>query len=687
MNRIKLIVTLILVILCFSCAGKKGEPRFFWQVDPAEKLFDAAEKQYEDGAYDNALALYREYLAKYPDTPLEPSALIKVGVIRVNRQQYEKAHAIFQRVIAAYPDSAYALQASVEKLGVFYRQGKFQRAINYSEKLLAMILSRDQIVRVSLIAGDSYMALQSSKNAYAVFLNAYGKARSTDRQKVISRLKAATSLMAPSDISLELEKLNGQFPSGYLMYQQGLIYMNDGRLDDAVVSFSDFVDKFPDHEDAETAKQLIADLESSVFYDRNIIGCILPLTGKYESIGHQALAGIEFALATFSRQAGVHSVKILIKDSASDPALAQQAVKELADSQVSAIIGPIITAESAATVAQELRVPIVTMTQKPDITDIGDYVFRNFLTPKMQIKALVAYAAGSLDAKRFAILYPDESYGEIFMNLFWDETIQTGGTIVGVEAYDPKDTDFADSIKKLVGLYYEIPEDLVEKEIYVPMVYNDENIARIMRDAEPNLSGVFPVSGERDWVDALVKKAPVEETDEDEKSWVDAEEPEPVVDFDAVFIPDSPNKAGLIIPQLAYYDIKDVYLLGTNLWHSEKLVRMTEDHIQGAILPEGFFAQSASETVSRFVTGFEKTYDNSPGFIEADSYDTAMILFDLVSHPEVRFRTQLKQKLVSMEPYFGVTGKTVFDENGEAIKDIYLLKVNRARFQEVKVNR
>ncbi len=87
--------------------------------------------------------------------------------------------------------------------------------------------------------------------------------------------------------------------------------------------------------------------------------------------------------------------------------------------------------------------------------------------------------------------------------------------------------------------------------------------------------------------------------------------------------------------------------------------------------------------MSRFLRGFEKIYDSSPGFIEADSYDTAMILFDLVSRPEVRFRTHVKQKLVSMEPYFGVTGKTVFDENGEAIKDIYLLKIDGGRFREV----
>jgi hypothetical protein len=63
---------------------------------------------------------------------------------------------------------------------------------------------------------------------------------------------------------------------------------------------------------------------------------------------------------------------------------------------------------------------------------------------------------------RFAILYPDETYGVTFMNLFWDRLIENGGKVVGLEAYNPEHTDFADPIKKLVGLYYKIPEDLRE---------------------------------------------------------------------------------------------------------------------------------------------------------------------------------------------------------------------------------
>ena len=40
--------------------------------------------------------------------------------------------------------------------------------------------------------------------------------------------------------------------------------------------------------------------------------------------------------------------------------------------------------------AQKLGVPIITLTQKDRITHIGDYVFRNFFTPQMLVKALDA---------------------------------------------------------------------------------------------------------------------------------------------------------------------------------------------------------------------------------------------------------------------------------------------------------
>jgi ABC-type branched-subunit amino acid transport system substrate-binding protein len=101
------------------------------------------------------------------------------------------------------------------------------------------------------------------------------------------------------------------------------------------------------------------------------------------------------------------------------------------------------------------------------------------------------------------------------------------------------------------------------------------------------------------------------------------------------------------------------------------------------VIPDGFFRNAASENVSNFVSEFEAAYGAKPGFIEAVSYDTAMILFNLAVEPDVKTADDMKRKLLSMQPYPGVTGATVFAPNGEAVKDIYLLKIISGKFAEI----
>jgi ABC-type branched-subunit amino acid transport system substrate-binding protein len=311
-------------------------------------------------------------------------------------------------------------------------------------------------------------------------------------------------------------------------------------------------------------------------------------------------------------------------------------MQELIDERVAAIVGPIVTAELAAYEAQENRIPIITLTQKDQITSIGDYVFRNFITPEMQVKAIADYTTTSLGLNRFAILYPDENYGITFMNLFWDELIEKGGKVVGLESYNPAHTDFADPIRKLVGLYYKIPDDLREAD---------------------DLS-----SGENNYQGDYERQLDQNNADEN-RAQNKKDEPEPFVDFDAIFIPDAPKTAGLIIPQLAFYDVKDVYLIGTNLWHSEVLIKMATQYVQGAIMPDGFFTESASPVVQDFVKVFEDTYEETPGFIEAVVYDSAMMMFGVLIQPDLRFKSELKDGLLNLANFSGVTGPTNFDEN------------------------
>jgi ABC-type branched-subunit amino acid transport system substrate-binding protein len=359
----------------------------------------------------------------------------------------------------------------------------------------------------------------------------------------------------------------------------------------------------------------------------------------------QALKGIETALAKMRADTANTSISLIIKDTGSDSEKAAAGMEELVQEQVAAVIGPIVAAQSAATIAQQNGVPIITITLKDKITEIGDYVFRNFLTHSMQVEALVTFAAEEMGIQNFAILYPQEKYGSTFMNLFWDQVILHGGNVVGVEAYDPSHTDFAAPIKKLVGLYYDIPKDL---------------------RPEPEIPPEPP------------------QPSEIKRRGSDEEELDPIIDFDAVFIPDAPNKAGLIIPQLAFYDIEGITLLGTNLWHSPKLIEMAKDYIQEAIIPDGFFADSTNRLVQAFVHRYESMYGQKPGFVAATTYDTAMILFELVSDSTIRSRNALKTRLANLTQFQGVTGVTSFDETGEVHKQVSLLRVQGGKFIEIE---
>ncbi len=683
----RIIIFLFVACCCVSCAQMESSG-WFKRIDPDVALFNEARQKHKDQAYDEAYALYREHADRYPQSRHAPDVLFRLGQVSVSLERYGEARQYFREVISRYPETDFARQARVKIIEVLYRAGDYGQVIRYADQILPVVEDGKRMMRVRQVMGDAHLAMGNESQALAEFIKAYETAGKDDRARLSGRVRAVAAIMALPELRSALDMLNGRPPADEILYLLGVRYLQDGEYREAKSFLERFVEAYPRHPDADSARKLIDDIPVTDLFDKNAVGCLLPLSGRYENFGQQALKGIELALAVFSggREQDAEDLKIMIRDTASNAAGAVSAVQDLHERQVAAVIGPMIDAEAAAAEAQVLGVPIVTLTQKPDIPDMGEWVFRNFLTPAMQVEAIVGYAVNDLRLSRFAVLYPEEAYGQMFMNLFWDAVIASGGQVVGVESYRPDQTNFSEPIRKLTGLYYEVPEALEEETALPPVVLIQED------ETDPRLEGqgmLNPVETDagasgRQWFDAVIDTAMAAEYDSDDEA-IDEEdeEPAPIIDFDAVFIPDSPSKTGLIMPYLAYQDVTDVYLLGTNLWHSDRLIQMAGSHSRNAIFPEGFFARSTSKHVFEFVTRFEKTYGYTPGFIEAVSYDTAMMIFDMVCRPEVRYRSQLRKLLIDMEPYQGVAGGTRFLETGEAVKDVYLLRISGGRFQEI----
>jgi len=647
MNLRYIIPLLLLIFLGPACAPKKivvdtapEKPAVDSSV--AGTRFAQAEKLFADEAYEKAAAGYLEFAAAFPGHPQAAEALMKAGSAYFAIGDYTAARKVYQQVESEYPETAAAVDARVEIVLTYFYEGQFEELLLQAGEVLNADLTVPQQMKVFAIIGDTYMALDSPVDAAYAYARAYEIARDQTADELYERLKSALRLMERSQVSSLTERLES-----------------------------------PD------LQQVVAELANALIYKRFTIGCLLPLSGRYEVYGERALNGIQLALSKSAAAGNNPHIDIIIKDTRSDPVVAVQAVGELYESGVAAIIGPIVTAEPAARAAQERHLPIITFTQKENITDIGDFVFRNFFTPGMQVQAIVAHAVEKLGARRFAILYPDEKYGRTFMSLFWDEVIRQNGQVVAVESYDIKTTDFAKPIKKLVGLHYKIPADIQARAERIWPPFNKARYAGC--DGLEKIPGLlYPLPAELAcWKDAVTGEVPACIPEADPHAQAPAE-PDSIVDFDAIFIPDAPNKAGLILPQLAFYDVNEITLMGTNLWSSETLIEMSRDYSQGAILPDGFYADSKSPPTRQFVSDYQGAFDERPGYIEAVGYDTARLLLQLINRPDVRSRFELRDELLRVADFKGATGATAFDYNGDVHKPLFLIQVRGGRFVEIE---
>ncbi len=682
------LIFLLLAATYCSCAKKTVIPQAR-PISEAEILFAEADSQYRAGDYEGAVALYNSCLAKYPRAVMAEKALLSIGNIYLVQLRFQEARDTYERLVNEYASSPLVEDAYIGILETYYRAGDYEGAFEQAAGMAVKNLSRAGRARLFKLLGNAYLARNAVSDSVYAYGMGYYYAAGGEKMEILNLLRPAVQQLTSREIEALLSGPDF-LPKGYLKYQLGVNYLAEGQTVSAFTVLNDFLTHYPDHEFSDEAWRLVAQVDPGAWDERFVIGCLLPLTGPYQAYGEKALRGIELALSRYSEETASPSIRIIVEDTGSNSLQAIAGVNALYEAQVAAIIGPIVAAKEAAEAAQANGVPIIALSGKEAISGIGDYVFRNFLTPQAQIKTIVPYLCEDLGLKRFAILYPNEKYGSTFMNLFWDEILLHGGVVTGCEPYPTDAMDFADPIKKLVGLYYEVPEDVKLEELEQARLLEED---RMTTDPNQVPEGAVVDS----W---LIEDIPVDEIeipenliqepvleDEIEEGTLEAEaeeeEPKAIVDFDALFIPDSPSKVGLIAPQLAYYDVENVIFIGTNLWHSEKLIKMARKYVQNGLLADGFFAESKLPHVRDFVYRYKAAYNDAPGFIEAISYDTASMLFAVMGRPEYEFRYSIKKSLMQMLPYPGVTGETVFSETGEAEKQLYLLKIKGGRFHSV----
>jgi len=603
--------------------------------------FALAEDYWQRGELDKALDAYGAYLKQYPSDKNSALALHRMAEIYSQSGQYEKALDLLRKISRQFPYYTDLAAVHYQIASHLFSLSEYRDSVDECLKWLEEFPWHSSKGDVSVLMGNNLRALGDNSGAFKWWLRAESElVDDLKRQAELNeKLEDIIRTVEIGELE-ELEEIAADTDYAPKVYHRmAALYLEQNELEKSQNAAMALIRSTPEQYWVSAGRQILENIQEELSVKKGVLGCLLPLSGPFAIYGQEVLNGIELGMGMFNETGDAPDLELVIMDTKGDPELALTGLEELANNEkVIAIIGPL--SSRAATVsakkAQTLGVPLITFTQKEGITEEGAMVFRNFLTPSREVDKLLDVAIRHMGLKRFAILYPDNSYGQFFLDIFWDRLEEMGGMVTAVEPYKADETDFAEQIKKMAGLYYPRPESLTQKLL-------------AMRTPEEEESIIFP------------------------------EEPQPIIDFDMVFIPDNFQRVAMIAPQLAYYDVLDVLLAGTSAWQSPQLIETAGDYVQGAIFSSGYFEGLGDAGVGSFVEEYKANFDAEPGILAATGYDTIKYLMEVISDEDVRTRRTLKKALLYY--YFdGVTGGISFDFHGEVEKESLLLTISGDHF-------
>jgi ABC-type branched-subunit amino acid transport system substrate-binding protein len=230
------------------------------------------------------------------------------------------------------------------------------------------------------------------------------------------------------------------------------------------------------------------------------------------------------------------------------------------------------------------------------------------------LKSLVQYCRSKLNLKSFAVLYPNDRYGQRLSKTFDEEVQAAGGSVLASIPYSPDSTDFQEPIQKL--------------------------LKTAAQSASPS--------------DSISKGLP----------------------FEALFIPDQARTVSLLAPQLPHHNVVGVQLLGSNLWANPELTTMGGLYVEQAIFPAAYYPGNSDPKVQRFEEQFKQMYQGSPSYLEAQAYDALKMLLYAMEHTRGPLqRSTVVDTLRQISRFDGITGTISFAGSAQPQRRYPILQV------------
>lgn len=604
-----------------SKSENSGESKITSLLKEAQRTLDA-------GQVERAGDLFRRIILDFPNSPLQDSAYLGLGEVAEQQSDLAAATLAYQTILENFPKSNVARNARQRLAGIYLERGDLTAALPLLEAARGLetdpsikAAMTDRIIEILMSQGDRVRVLEN-------ILNKRTLTDESGRQSAMEEALRVIDGATPEQLEEMVRRWPGTFPADHALIRLSELDEARGSTFEIENSLKRFLAMFPTHAYADRARTRLEELKRSTLMLPTRIGVLVPLSGPMRQFGREVLNGVRLALD----QSFVKGVGLVVRDTEAGPGALKGAWNEMVeDFRPLAIVGPVLSRQVSelAPFAQREKIPMIspaaTATNLPQLP----FLIRYALTSERQAQALADYAMTRLSMSRFAVLFPNNPYGRQLSQFFVEAVRARGGELVAVETYEPGAADYSPQISRIKA------SDLASFGVLGP---------------PPE------------------KKGQIQEY---------------TPGFDGMFIPGDVNEVTLIASQLAFFDIRNVRLLGANGWGSADLIRIGGRYVENGLFVDGFFAGSSDAIVKQFTESYRGTYRGEPTLLAAQAFDATRIILRTIENG-ARTGEQVQSGIATMREFRGPTGVLRVGENGTLIRSVFYVTIQNGRFVEVQ---
>ena len=497
---------LALATVLAACASKRSTtlipdplptPETMQTVEPgAQETFETAKDLRRAERYGEALQMFTDFAERFPDSPLADDARLAVGQLAMELDRPDVAEAAYVDLVDNFPNSELRAEAHLGLGRLRYEQKDFAAGWAVLQEALPASITPSQRSQAHYLLGITSLALREYGEAvHELSLAAIAAEPELSERAHELLIGVVRSHLEVQQLEFLADRFSRAFPGDMLASELAQRHHARGDVQGEFDALRRLVDGFPDRPDTDVTLERLQALEALLAADPAKLGVLLPLSGPTGQIGRVALQSVQLALDMFQQRHANLDLSLVIRDTGATTDTARRALRALVEeAHVIGVIGPLLsqTAEELAPLADELAVPLVSpFARDSRFPQLSTYAFRNSLTDAMQGRLLASYATRQLGRRRFAILYPDDTYGTALADHFGEAIAEHDGLVVARVSYAPDTPAPERALQK------------VRAETYDALLVPDyaDNIARLASELAYDADAGVQLLGTDGWND------------------------------------------------------------------------------------------------------------------------------------------------------------------------------------------